>query len=216
LARRLQVGLRGVARGERFVVVGLGRHQLGHQVGLALVLGFVLLERRGGADHRRLRRLDLEPVRLRLDGEQRGALLDEVAVGIADGLHEPLHARHQIDRIDGRRVAGRLEIIGHFALDGIGDGDLGRRRRGVAIVLPAGGDRQRGNECKHGSHGAGFGHERTLVEFRQNRLDQSDGATAASASDFKAALARQNRLRTAQAVRTTPAAIARRRSRSSR
>jgi hypothetical protein len=49
-------------------------------------------------------------VRFRLDGEQCGALLHECAVGMADFLDKTLHVRNEIDRVDCRRVAGRLEI----------------------------------------------------------------------------------------------------------
>ena len=86
--RRLQVGLRRVAQRQRFVVSGHGRDLPLHEVGLACVLGLVLLERRLGAGDRGLGSLDLEPVGLRLDGEQRSALLDVVAVGVADRLGE--------------------------------------------------------------------------------------------------------------------------------
>ena len=98
--RRLQVGLRRVARRQRLVVIGLGRDLPVHEIGLALVLGLRLLQRRLGAGDRRLGRFNFEPVRLRLDGEQRGALLHEFAVGVADRLHEALHARDEIDRVD--------------------------------------------------------------------------------------------------------------------
>ena len=138
--RGLQVGLRGVALRQRLVVIGLGRHLLGHQSGLPVIFGLRLGQGRLVADHGGLGRVHLELVRLRLDGEQRRALLDEVAVLVADRLHEALHARDQIDRIDGRRVAGRFEIAGDVLLDRRGDRDLRRRRRGIFVILAAGGD----------------------------------------------------------------------------
>ena len=51
--RRLQIGLRRVALRQRLVVVGLGRDLPRDQIGLALVLGFRLLQGGLGAGDRR-------------------------------------------------------------------------------------------------------------------------------------------------------------------
>ena len=69
-----------------------------------------LLQRSLRAGFRRLGLLELQLVGLGLDREQRGAFLDEAAVLVVDRLQEALHARHQIDRLDRRGVAGGIEI----------------------------------------------------------------------------------------------------------
>jgi hypothetical protein len=151
-----------------------GRNLPLHEVGLARVFGLVLLQRGLRARDRGLGSLDLEPVGLRLDGEQRSALLDVVAVGVADRLDEALHAGDEIDRIDGGHVAGRFEILRDLLLDRGRDRDLRRRRCGIAIVLSAGGENKHGGQKKGCPNGPGFGHRRSLVfKFYARERDES-------------------------------------------
>ena len=75
--RLLQVGLGVVARGGRGIERRLRNRLPRHQVRLALVVGFGLLQRRLGAGLGRLRLIELELVGFGLDREQRGALLDQ-------------------------------------------------------------------------------------------------------------------------------------------
>ena len=179
---------------QRLVVIGLGRDLSGDQVSLALEFRLRLRQGRLRADDGRLRRVDLELVGLRLDREQRRALLDEVAVLVADRLHEALHARDEIDRVDRRGVAGRFEIARDLLLDRRGDRDLRRRRRGVLVVLAASG-------------GAGATPSTSVTRAIQSRVMaepffkyacKSRGDTIAAVrqrqlrSDFSPALARTN------------------------
>jgi hypothetical protein len=122
---------------------------LGDQIGLPLVFLLVLHQARLRADDGRFRGDHFELVRLGLDGEQRRALFDEIAIGIADRLHETLHARDQINRVDGRRIAGRLVIARDVLRDGRGNGDLGRRRGCIFVILAARGDARSNRERKH-------------------------------------------------------------------
>ena len=146
--RLLQIRAPAVARRLRLIQNCLRGELLAGEFGLALVFGLRLLQRRLGAGLRRLRREKLQAIRFGLDGEQQGVLLHEIAVGVADLLNEALHARHQIDRIDRRRVAGGVEIAGNVPLGGRRDGDLGRRRRRVLIAVAAAGDSERRDQQK--------------------------------------------------------------------
>ena len=147
--RLLQIRPRAVARRLRLIQNCLRGELLAGEFGLALVFGLRLLQRRLGAGLRRLRREKLQAIRFGLDGEQQGVLLHEIAVGVADLLNEALHARHQIDRIDRRRVAGGVEIAGNVPLGGRRDGDLGRRRRRVLIAVATAGDSERRDKQKN-------------------------------------------------------------------
>ena len=168
--RGLQVGLRGVTRRKRLVVIGLGRDLLLDQIGLALVLRFVLRQRRLRADDSRLRGIHFEFVRLRLDREQRRAFFHVIAVFVADGLDEALHPGHQIDRVDRRRIAGRIEIACDLLLDGRGHSNLWRRRRGVLIILAAGRESRCDGKNRHGTDTCDGSHARNLVKFSQSRI----------------------------------------------
>ena len=108
-----------------------------------------------------LRGVDFKLVWLRLDREQRRAFFHEVAVLVADRLDKALHARDEIDRVDGSRISGRVKIACDVLLDGRSDGDLRRRRCGVLIVLTAGGDtgnreKQRCTDKPSEGHGRTF------------------------------------------------------------
>jgi hypothetical protein len=148
--RLLQVSPRAVARRLRLIEHRLRGELLAGEFGLALVFGLGLLQRRLGAGFRRLRRKELQAIGFGLDGEQQRVLFYEVAVVVADALDEALHARHQIDRIDRRRIAGRMEIASDLALRRSRNGDLGRRWRGVFVVVAAatqGKRRDRQKDC---------------------------------------------------------------------
>ena len=108
----LQVGLGIVARRGGLIEGGLRDRLPRNQVRLALVVGLGLFQRRLGARFGRLRLLELEPVGLGLDREQRGAFLHEGTVLIVDRLQHALHPRHQIDRLDRRGIAGRTPDSG--------------------------------------------------------------------------------------------------------
>jgi hypothetical protein len=144
--RLLQVRPRAIARRLRLIEHRLRGELLAGEFGLALVFGLRLLQRCLGASLRRLRGGELQAVGFGLDGEQQRILFHEVAVGVADPLNEALHPRHEIDRIDSRRVAGRFEIAGDLPLCRGCHRDLRRRRRRVFVVVTATGEGERGGE----------------------------------------------------------------------
>lgn len=135
--RLLELGARGVAVSERIVEGGFRSHLPARQFDLPFVFRLRLRKRRLRAGFGRLRLIELELVRLGLDHEQRGTLLYLVAVVIFDLLQKTLHARDEIDGIDRRRIAGRVEITRDLLLHGQRDADLRGRGRDVVIVLSA-------------------------------------------------------------------------------
>lgn len=133
----LQIRLRVVAVRRRLIERGL-RHRLAlHQIRLALEIGFRLLERRLRTDLGRLRLVELQLVGLGLDGEQRGALLDEGAVLVIDRLQEALHARDEIDTFDRGGIARGVEEARDGALHRLCDCNLRGRRRHESILFAA-------------------------------------------------------------------------------
>ena len=80
------------------------------QLGLPVVFGLRLLDRRLRARLRRLRLLELEIVALGLDGEEHGALLHHVAVLVVHALEEARYTGDQVGGVDGGGVAGRVEV----------------------------------------------------------------------------------------------------------
>ncbi len=106
----LQVGLRVVPRRGRIIERCLRDRLPLHQIGLALEIGIALPHRGLRAGFRGLRLFELQLVGFGLDREQRGAFLDEGAVLIIDRLQNALHARDEIDILDRRGIAGRLQI----------------------------------------------------------------------------------------------------------
>jgi hypothetical protein len=80
------------------------------EVGLAFIFGFRLLQRRLRGSLRGPRPLELEPVRLGLDDEERRSFLNLLALLVVDLLQESLHARDQIGGVYRRGIAGGLEI----------------------------------------------------------------------------------------------------------
>src|SRR5262249_42528819 len=76
-------------------------------------------------------------VRLRLDDEEGCSLLRLVAVLVIDLLQEALHPRDQIGGVYRRGIAGGLEIARDLLLHWNRNGDLGRGRRHIAVLLPA-------------------------------------------------------------------------------
>jgi len=140
-----QVGLGVVARRGGLIEGGLRDRLARDQIRLAPVVGLGLFQRRLGARFGRLRLFELEPVGLGLDREQRGAILHEGSVLVADRLQHALHPRHHVDRLDRRGVAGRLQIAGNAALYGERDIDRRRRRRHERILLATGQQREREN-----------------------------------------------------------------------
>jgi hypothetical protein len=81
---------------------------------------------------RRPRLLELELVGFGLDDEKDGALLDLVAVPVANLLDEALHAGNDIGAVDRRRGAGCFEVARDVLLDRQRHLHLRRRRRHVA------------------------------------------------------------------------------------
>ena len=143
-----QVELRGrerrlglLYRGTRFVTRLLLLNQIGLAAGLLLEdrrRDRVLLFRRRGARLRALRvgfglvypRL----VKLGLDHEQEIALLHLGAGREVHADEYPLHSRADLDRLDGARLPGGLQIDGDLLLDRMRDRDLGRRWRNVGVA----------------------------------------------------------------------------------
>ena len=165
----LQVGLGVVARRGGLIESGLRDRLPRDQIRLALVVGLGLFQRRLGAGFRRLRLLELEPVGLGLDREQRGAFLHEGTVLIVDRLQHPLHPCHQIDRLDRRGIAGRLQIAGNGAL--LGECDIDRRRwRRHERVLLAAGQEHEGQERDGGVEGTVRRGAAVATQFRGDRL----------------------------------------------
>ncbi len=78
---------------------------------------------------------ELQLVGIGLDREQRGAFFHQGAVLIVDRLQDPLHARDQIDILDRRGVAGRLEIARDGPLNRQSNFNLGWRRRHKTILF---------------------------------------------------------------------------------
>ena len=130
---------------------GLGREVLLPQLRLTDVfrLGLFDLRIRGGL--RRLCLLQLAQIGKRLDGEQHIALLDHLAVLIADVLQEAGHSGDQIDLVDGGRVAGRFDIARDLLLCRRRDQYLGRRRCRKLVGRFA---------ARQNQHGAGEQHAR--------------------------------------------------------
>ena len=87
----------------------------------------------------RLRLLQLGLVGQRLDGEEVGAAFDEGTVSISDVLQEAFDAGDEIDGVHRARIAGRFEIERDGLPQRRRDVHLGRRRRGVVVLLLAGG-----------------------------------------------------------------------------
>src|SRR5712692_9050893 len=117
------------------------------ELDLPLVLRFRLLQGCLGAGLGGLRLLELQFVGFRLDGEERRTLLHLVAVFVVDLLQEPLHPRDQIGGIDRGGIAGRFQITRDRLPHRNRDGDLRRRRRHIAIVLPAAREHRGERDC---------------------------------------------------------------------
>ena len=113
---------------------------------LALEIGVRLNQQRFLLLLRCLRDLQGNLVVLGVDLEQQIALPDGGAVLIGDLVEEALHARDEIDAIERRRRARQLHVERDLALIGLGDRDLGRRRRLVLVLLLAGAEQQNGRE----------------------------------------------------------------------
>jgi hypothetical protein len=127
-----------------------------------------LLQRRLRAGLRGLRLLELELVGVGLDGEQRRASLHELPVLVVDRLQHALYPRDEIDGVDGRGIAGGLEIARHRTLHRNGNVDLRRRRRYKAVLFAAAQCRK----CEYGKSYTGCGAPpRTAVHFAFIRLD---------------------------------------------
>ena len=75
--------------------------------------------------------------RARIDHEQQIALLDDLAFLEMHRFEIAADARPDFHRIDRRQTARVLVPFGDFAHDGLGDVDLGRRRRGRTFWLAA-------------------------------------------------------------------------------
>ncbi len=84
-----------------------------------------------------------------VDGEQRRACADELAVGEVDRGHLAGNARTHFDRAAGFETTDEVVPLGHFALDRLGDRHFGRRRRGsrshVGAQEPPGGEQGSGH-----------------------------------------------------------------------
>ena len=131
----LQVGLGVLARRRRSIERCLRDRLSLHQIRLPLEIGFGLLHRSLHAGFGGLRLIELQLVGFGLDREQRGAFLHEGAVLVVDRLQEALHARDQIDILDRRGIAGRLQIARDAALHRHGDLNFRRRRRHKSILF---------------------------------------------------------------------------------
>ena len=164
-----QVGLGVVPRRGGLIEGGLRDGLSRDQIRLALVVGLGLFQRRLGARFGRLRLLKLEPIGLGLDREQRGAFLHERTVLIIDRLQHALYPRHQIDRLDRRGIAGRLQIAGNGALHRERDIDRRRRRRHERVLLAAGQEYQR-QHCDGGVDGAGTRRAAVAIQSGGDRL----------------------------------------------
>src|SRR5262245_8053500 len=143
----LEPSPRGVAIG-RCVIERLFRGDVpARELGLPLVFQFSLFPRGLGAGLGSPRLLELEPVWLGLDDEERRPLLHLLAILVVDLLQEALHSRDQVGSADCGRVAGGLEVACDLLLHRNRHGDLRRRRRHVAIFLPTGGKHHRKRAC---------------------------------------------------------------------
>jgi hypothetical protein len=118
----------GVALGAALVELGLARHLALLQRQLAVEICFRLHQQRLLLPLRGLRDLQARLIGRALDLEQGRAGCHPVAVLVADLLEKPLHARHEVDLVEGRRVARQLEVQGDAALLRLLDADLRRRR----------------------------------------------------------------------------------------
>ena len=156
--RDVEVGLRlgdgrplAVAVGERPVVVRLRRDDLLPQDFLALELRLRGLQLRLVLLQRRLRQSHLRLVLVLLDDEQRAAGLDVGTVDIVHGGQEPGHARHEIDRGEGRGLPGEVGVVRRLLQQGTGDGH--RRRRGNLqgrLLLTSREDQHGDGQCRAG------------------------------------------------------------------
>src|SRR5579885_1848155 len=207
---RLQVGLRRIARRQGLIIGHLGRNLSLKKISLPIEVLLLLQQSSLSARDGRFRGIDFQLVRLGLDREQRGALLDELAVGIADGLNKPLHARDQSNGIDRRRIAGRLEIARYVLLDRRGDDNFGRRRRCVFIVLTAGDETsgQTGSDsnAEYCANEPGGAHGRHLPTCSKEEGKYAINAAARLPlrSDFAPALASRKMRKTHAAIPSMP------------
>src|SRR5215831_592150 len=146
--RLLEPGARRIAI-SRCVVERLLRCDLAaRELGLPLVFRLRLLQRRLGAGLGGARLLELELVRLGLDDEEGCSFLDLVAVLVIDFLQEALHPRDQVGGVYRRGITGGFEIAGDLLLHRHRHRDLGRRRRHIAVLLPAGAEHERERGCR--------------------------------------------------------------------
>jgi hypothetical protein len=143
----LEPGPRRVAIGRCIVERLLRRDLAARELGLPFVFRLRLLQRRLGADLGGARLLELELVRLRLDDEEGCTLLHRVAVLVIDLLQEALHPRDQVGCVYRRGITGGFEIAGDLLLHRHRHRDLGRRRRHIAVILPAGAEHERERGC---------------------------------------------------------------------
>src|SRR5262245_18666633 len=95
-----------------------------------------------------LRLLEFELVELRLDDKEGRPLFHQ-----SDLLQEALHPRNQVGGIDGGGVARRLDIAGDLLLGRERYRDLGRGRRHIAVLLPAGHQHDEKRDCDGGASG---------------------------------------------------------------
>jgi hypothetical protein len=131
----LQNGLRVVAGRGRGLERRLRDGLLLHQIGLALEIGFGLLHRGLRTGLRRLRLLQLQLVGVGLDREQGGSFLYEGTVLVIDRLQKTLHAGDEIDVLDRRGIAGRLQVTRDGSLRRLRDFDLWWWRRHKTILF---------------------------------------------------------------------------------
>src|SRR3984957_19905623 len=138
-----------------FLHRGLAGEILFPQLRLAPVFGLVVSEGRLIGRERRIRLVELSLVLVAFDAKELVACLDRGAVGIVDVRKESLHARDEIDRIEGRSVAGQVEIERHRLLQRLRNRDLWRRRRRVGVLRTiAGRQRDRGGDEASGAKDA--------------------------------------------------------------
>ncbi len=169
----LDGGLGAEDRGVRLVDVGLpllngglGREVLPAERRLPVVFGLVVGLLGFGVGERRLRLVELRLVLVALDAEELRSLGDDRPVLVVDRVQIALHARDEIDRIEGGGVAGELKVERGRLLDRLRHDDFRRRRRNVGVLGVAGRKGERSRDERQGrrdatrpdGRGKGFNH----------------------------------------------------------
>ena len=127
--RRRRVHLRDA------LVVGLLRGvALFPELGGAGELGLGKIEIGVGLGEIGLGRFERELEGLRLDDEEQIALLDGLAVDEIDGFEIAADARAHVDEIDRLELPGEVLRLDELPDQGLGHGDLRRRRRGCRLL----------------------------------------------------------------------------------